>query len=179
VSGERLYQVTGIETIYVRQRSIYGIVAYPLGLRLFLEDGRKFEMYHVSVDVIEALEMMKRGDPPPRRQSLFTFLAYNENFRDIIGQYLEKVVIDEFDEKTGLYTATVHFHSDGLRLTIKMIPSHAIFLAMLAEKPIYVAESLVVLYMEQMEEQMLEEEGVEDYMYDDEDYDEEGEPGGF
>jgi len=171
VTGDQLYKVVDIETVYIKQKSIYGVVAYPLGLRLYLENGKRFEMYHVPVDVIEALEMIKRGDPPPRRQSLFTFLVYNEPFREAISQYLEKVVIDEFDEKTGLYTATVHFHSDGLRLTINMIPSHAIFLAKIADKPIYVAERLVMLFEQQLEEGIIEEDEIDEFM--DDDFDEE------
>ena len=169
--GDNLHLVVNIETIYVRQRSIYGIMAYPIGLRLHLENGRRFEMYHVPIDVIEALELMKSGDPPPRRQSMFTFLTYNETFRDVIGQYLDKVVIDEFDENTGLYTATVHFQSDGIHLTIKMIPSHAIFLAKLAERPIYVSDKLVQIF----EEHEIEEYEEEDYMEDEEDYEDEDE----
>ncbi len=147
-----LIRVTSVDPIFAYQRYARQTVYIPVGLRLNLEDGRHFEMYSVPPDVIEAIMMLRKGDPPPRRQSLFAFLAYHEDFRDLFDAVLDKVVIDEFDRETGLYTATVHFEANGLRLEVKMIPSHAIFLALVTDKPIYVSEELVRIYEEEMEE---------------------------
>ncbi len=161
-----LVRVVSVEPETMR-REEFGITYYiPIGLRLGLEDGREFKIYSVPYDVVEAIVMLKRGDPPPRRQSLFAFLAYHEDFKFIFDRVLDKVVIDEFDPNTGLYTATVYFESDGIRLQVKMIPSHAIYLALVTDKPIYVSERLVQMYEEEME---YEEEEYEDE-FDDEEF---------
>lgn len=115
----------------------------PIGIRLYLEGNDIFEMYYVPPEVVDALEMIKEGNPPPRRQSLFSLLAFHDEFRRMIEESLDKIVIDEYDESTGVYTATAHFESDGVHVSIKMIPSHAVFLALVAGKPIYVTQELV------------------------------------
>ncbi|MEB3760421.1 MAG: DUF151 domain-containing protein [Desulfurococcales archaeon] len=120
-----------------------GFGAYIVGLRLILEDDRPFILVNVPYEVAEAIRMINEGDAPPRRQSLFDLLANHEGFRELFSGTLKRVVIDELDSSTGLYTATVEFESDGLTLRLKMIPSHAIFLSLVSEAPIYVAESLV------------------------------------
>ncbi len=152
---EEKYKVIDVapiyQVVYSEEESYPPASKYPVGLRLYLENGEIFEMYYVPPEVIEALEMLKNGNPPPRRQSLFSLLAFHDEFRDIIEKSLDKVVIDEYDEATGVYTATVHFESDGLHIAVKMIPSHAVFLAMVTDKPIYVSEELLELAFEDEE----------------------------
>lgn len=155
-----IYQViSGSDDNYI---VIGGGVRYPVGLRLYLENEEIFEMYYVPPEVIEALQMIRRGDPPPRRQSLFSLLAFHDEFKDIVDRSLERIVIDEYDEATGVYTATAHFESDGLHVSIKMIPSHAVFLALVADKPIYVSQELVDLSSE-IEDVDDEDEDEEEY----------------
>ncbi len=120
-----------------------GLGAYIVGLRLALEDDRTFVLVNVPFEVAQAIKMINEGEAPPRRQSLFDLLANNEDFRNIFSETLKRVVIDELDPSTGLYTATVEFESEDVKLELKMIPSHAIYLALVAEKPIYVSENLV------------------------------------
>ncbi len=156
------YRVVDVAPIYqlvYNEEGDYPPVAarYPIGLRLYLENGEMFEMYYVPPEVIEALEMIRNGNPPPRRQSLFSLLAFHDEFKDLMDKSLDKVVIDEFDENTGVYTATVHFESDGLHLTVKMIPSHALFLAMITDKPVYVSEELLEVALEEEEDNEGEE----------------------
>jgi len=149
---QKLVRVVAVKPYLEARRHYNSIIYMPVGLKLELEDGRVFTMYAVPPEVIEAIIMMERNDPPPRRQSLFSFLAYNESFKDLLDIILEKVVIDEFDPNTGLYTATVHLESDGLSLAVKMIPSHAVYLALVSGKPIYVTEELVEISMRDQEE---------------------------
>ncbi|MEN3000057.1 MAG: bifunctional nuclease domain-containing protein [Acidilobaceae archaeon] len=117
--------------------------ALVLELRLKLEDGRTFTMVSIPADVAEAIKMITSYSPAPRRQSLFAFLHSNERFKEVLGQSLKHVVVDELDRETGLYSASVVFEEDGVRISIKMIPSHAIFLALLTGKAIYVKRDLV------------------------------------
>lgn len=134
----------------------YGRTAYVIGLRLLLENGDTFTIYSVPYDVAEAIKIHNNGEPPPSRQSLFSLVLFHEEFKSTITRSLRKVVIDEFDSNSNLYTATVHFEDEGVRLNIKMIPSHAIYLALIAQKPIYISRDLVE--MARKEEEELEEE---------------------
>ena len=112
-------------------------------MKLKLENGRRFLMSNIPLEIVEAISVMKNAINIPRRQSLFLFLMSNEEFRETIIRNIKEVVIDEIDRRTGLYTASLVLEGDGFNLTIKMIPSHAVFIALLAGKPIYVSEELV------------------------------------
>ena len=112
-------------------------------IELKLENGKRFLMSNVPPEIVEAIQVMNNQLDLPRRQSIYILLMNNEEFRDILVRSVKEVVIDELDETTGLYTASLILEEDGFHLTLKMIPSHAIFLALLAGKPIYVREDLV------------------------------------
>lgn len=122
---------------------ITGHTGYILGLDLLLEDGRIFSMVNIPLDVAEAIRVLKEEASVPKRQSLFTLVLSHESLREALSQHIEEVVIDELDKSTGLYSASVKFREDNATLSIKMIPSHAVFLALLINKPIYVLEDLV------------------------------------
>lgn len=147
MSGRNLDDVLRVVDVYVSQRlvrDVYrGFSWYIVELNLALEDGRVFTMINIPSDVAEAISIHKGSSTPPRRQSLFTFLLSNENFKDVLAKGLKRVVIDELDPTTGLYTASVDFEDEGVSITIKMIPSHAVYLALLSGKSIYVKKELV------------------------------------
>jgi bifunctional DNase/RNase len=100
-------------------------------------------MVNIPSDVAEALAVYRGSLTPPRRQSIYTFLLSNESFKEALARGLKRVVIDELDPITGLYTASVEFEDEGVNITIKMIPSHAVYLALLTGKSIYVKKELV------------------------------------
>lgn len=120
-------------------------------LELKLENGKTFIMSNVPLEIVEAINVFKNNINMPRRQSLYIFLMGNEDFREAIVRNVKEVVIDELDSRTGLYTASLILEGDGFNLTLKMIPSHAVFIALLAQKPIYVREDLVVEEEEDLE----------------------------
>lgn len=120
-----------------------GPVSVIIGMELYLEDGRTFTMYNIPLEVALAVKALKEDGEYPTRKSVFDFLANYEPFKDAIARNLRRVVINELDKSTGLYTATVEFEDDGFRTAIKMIPSHAVFLALLADAPIYVDSRLL------------------------------------
>ncbi len=139
--------VIRVVDVYVSQRLVRdlqkGFSWYVVELNLALEDGRLFTMVNIPSDVAEALAVHRGFITPPRRQSIYTFLLSNEIFKEVLARGLKRVVIDELDPITGLYTASVDFEDEGVNMTIKMIPSHAIYLALLAGKNIYVKKELV------------------------------------
>lgn len=117
---------------------------YVISMNIELEDDRIFTMVNIPPDVAEAISIFlgERGYPS-WRQSLFTLLLQNESLRDALSKGLDRVVIDELDERSGVYSATVVFKGDGVSMSVKMIPSHAVYLALLAGKSIYVHEKLL------------------------------------
>ena len=141
--SEDLLRVMNVQTFYkIIQDVGSGYGTYIIGLSLALEDGRLFSLVNIPADVAEAIKTYNDGEVPPRRQSIFSFLMNHEEFKELIGKTLKRIVIDELDTNNGLYTASVEFESEGLNLTIKMIPSHAVYLGIISGKPIYVTKKL-------------------------------------
>ncbi|MEM3163602.1 MAG: hypothetical protein QXN38_04305, partial [Desulfurococcaceae archaeon] len=58
-------------------------------------------------------------------------------------KYLSKVIIDSLDVETYTYAAIAEFVEGGIIVKRKMIPSHAILMALVAGKPVYVRRELV------------------------------------
>ncbi len=142
-------------------------------LEFKLEDGRTFRLYSIPAEVASAVNKMRSGESYEiyvNRESVFDALV---DLRDLLRELLDrivKVVINEFDYDTGLYTAEIEFDLGGILLRKKMIPSHAVYLALLANKPIYVSKRLVdeqerLEYYERLREASFldeEEEGEEE-----------------
>ncbi len=114
---------------------------------LELEDGREFTLYNVPFEIVEALNKIERQKDEPSlpgmRETVFDILIDMRNFFEELGKRLEYVVIDEIDYNTYLYTAKASFNLGGIYMMRRMVPSHAIFLARLFDKPIYVSKRLV------------------------------------
>ncbi|NPA04620.1 MAG: bifunctional nuclease family protein [Crenarchaeota archaeon] len=136
---------------------------------LNLEDGRDFTLYYVPYEIVFAINKMQSShyadqlQPLTGRESIFDVLLDLSHSLDKLRDTLVRVVIDEFDYDTSLYTATAEFDLGGIIMKRRMIPSHAIYLALLLGKPIYVLSSLVDQQEEWQEESGEgEEEGEED-----------------
>ncbi len=114
---------------------------------LELEDGREFTLYNVPFEIVEALNKIEkqRDEPslPGMRETVFDILIDMRSFFEELGKRLEYVVIDEIDYNTYLYTAKASFNLGGIYMMRRMVPSHAIFLARLFGKPVYVSKRLV------------------------------------
>ncbi len=113
---------------------------------LTLEDGRSFTLYGVPYEVVIAINKLQNPDEYMNynnRESLFEILLH---FRDEllnIASRMVRVIVDEIDYNTGLYSAKAEFDLDGILLRKRMIPSHAVYMALLFNRPIYVAKRLV------------------------------------
>jgi len=130
---------------------------------LELEDGREFTLYNVPFEIVQAINKMQSDEPrlPGERETVFEVLVDLRDLLQELGKRLEYIVIDEIDYNTWLYTAKASFMLyEGVYMTRRMVPSHAIFLALLFKKPIYVSKRLVD---EQQEyERRLEQEAGEE-----------------
>ncbi|KSW11646.1 hypothetical protein CF15_02130 [Pyrodictium occultum] len=129
---------------------------------LELEDGREFTLYNVPFEIVQALNRLEENSAPmqERRETVFDVLADLRSLIEELGRHLEQVVIDEIDYSTFLYTAKASFNLGGLYMIRRMVPSHAIFLARLFKKPIYVSKRLVD--EQEMYERSSSEEGGEE-----------------
>ncbi|MEB3787724.1 MAG: DUF151 domain-containing protein [Desulfurococcales archaeon] len=134
----RIQRIAGLPEEF----NLAGIVT---GMRLMLEDGRVFIMANIPAEIVDAVRTLKEGGQlgHDQRQSIFMLMINHEALRETLTRGLKEVIIDELDERTGLYTAKAVFSEDGVTLQLKMIPSHAVFLALLAGAPIYVRSELV------------------------------------
>ncbi len=113
---------------------------------LELEDGREFTLYNVPFEIVQAINKMQSDELslPGERETVFEVLVDLKELLSELGKRLEYVVIDEIDYSTWLYTAKASFRLyEGVHMTRRMVPSHAIFLALLFNKPIYVSKRLV------------------------------------
>lgn len=115
---------------------------------LRLEENRELTLYYVPYEVVEAINLVGGADLSISkivgrdRESIFDLLATHEDIKSLLAHDLEKVVIDELDVETGLFTAKVFFTDGRNRVIRRMIPSHAVFLAFVTGRPIYVAKRL-------------------------------------
>ena len=113
-------------------------------LVLYLEDGREFVLYNVPYEIVKSinkLQGIKISEKP--RETIFDLFSYFKGIRDELERIIEKVVVDELDEYTGLYTAKLYINLKAMKMIIPMVPSHAIYIALIAGKPIYVDEDLL------------------------------------
>jgi bifunctional DNase/RNase len=137
VSGE-LLKVIDIEAYvnYSDQFNPYTV------LQCSLEDGRLFNLYLIPLEVVLAVNKIKGYGFENDRETLFEVLTVFDEI-EVLRNKIEKVVVDEVDENTHLYTAKIYIKGDGFTVAKRMIPSHAIFLAYLVGAPIYISKELV------------------------------------
>jgi bifunctional DNase/RNase len=139
-----LLKVVDLNTFIIVDKEEMGYVGV---INLFLDNGKTFTMYYVPLEVVSALNQLEdesiTDEYVVKRESIFDLLPQLEFFRQNLAKTIVRVVIDSLDEATGLYTATIELRFDTVSIQKKMIPSHAIFLARIAGKPIFVHKTLV------------------------------------
>ena len=142
---QRLIKVIDVTAFMVVANNMYSTV-----IHCQLEDGRSLSLYHVPYEIVIALNNLEQiEETAVVRASIFDILPQLAFFKEGISKILHRVIIDKLDLNTGLYTATAEFRFGELIVKRNMIPSHAIYLATVAGKPIYVTEELVSRYGEE------------------------------
>lgn len=115
---------------------------------LHLEDGLDLTLYYVPFEIVEAINSYNGVDISIEnvigsdRESIFDLLVTHDDLRNVLTDDLAYVVIDELDSNTMLFTAKVVFSNGKMKVERRMIPSHAVFLAYISGKPIYVKREL-------------------------------------
>ncbi|AWR97193.1 bifunctional nuclease family protein [Acidianus sulfidivorans JP7] len=134
---------------YIKVNKVDAFI-YPLdGLPVmvcYLDDGREFNLFYVPVEIVIAINKLKKQVEEDnilndKRENVFDILAFIPEITEELNKHINKVIID--DISGSLYIATIELKFDGVIIQKRMIPSHAIYLALIANKPIYVRKSLV------------------------------------
>ncbi len=118
-------------------------------MSLHLEDGREFTM--VNVEPLVVLALNKRQSPSlsiepllgDERLSIFDALTLSENVMKALKESVDSVVVADLNRRQGTYIAYLRLRVGDAIIEKPMIPSHAIYLAIITGKPIYVNESLI------------------------------------
>ncbi|ARM77106.1 bifunctional nuclease family protein [Acidianus manzaensis] len=134
---------------YIKVNKVDAFI-YPLdGLPVmvcYLDDGREFNLFYVPVEIVIAINKLKKQTEEDsilndKRENIFDILAFIPEVTDELSKHINKVIID--DISGSLYIATIELKFDGVIIQKRMIPSHAIYLALISNKPIYVRKTLV------------------------------------
>lgn len=112
-------------------------------IKCILEDNRFFYLDRVSPEIVFFLKELNGETIGDEREGFIDILLSIPEVINILGKYVKRIVIDNFNNKSGTYSASVEFGDGTIVIKRKMIPSHAIFLAKLTRKPIYVRKQLV------------------------------------
>ncbi|MEM0174304.1 MAG: bifunctional nuclease family protein [Sulfolobaceae archaeon] len=140
--NDEYIKVEKVEAFFYPINSVPVIVCY-------LEDGRQFYLFHVPPEIVISInrilgvrgyEEMQEGN---KRDSIYEILETISEIKEIINKRIEKVIVNDIIREYGVYVATVELKFDGIIIERRMIPSHAIYLAILGERPIFIKKELV------------------------------------
>ncbi|WP_126448988.1 bifunctional nuclease family protein [Sulfodiicoccus acidiphilus] len=109
----------------------------------YLEDGRQFNLLNVPVEIVMAINKFKGLTTYNDRETIYEVLLMLSEVIDELEKRIDSVVIDNLNRELGVYSATVSIKFDGVLIQKNMIPSHAIYLALLSKTDIYVKKELV------------------------------------
>ena len=145
MSQENLNDLIKVEKV---EAFFYPINGIPT-MVLYLEDGREFKMFQIPPEIVFALNRLQerrdydefiRGD---KRENIYDVIAFSAELKEQLNKIINRVVINDVNEEFGVYVATIELKFDGVIIEKQLIPSHAIFLALVANRPIYVKKNLV------------------------------------
>ncbi|MCR8453822.1 MAG: DUF151 domain-containing protein [Crenarchaeota archaeon] len=127
-------------------------------IELRLEDGRALRLMGIPMEIATEVWLMVSGKPPKPAKD------FRLSMSDLVCELAKicKVVISDVIPELGVYVAEVEIRNisespEGKR-TLKMVPSHAILLALKCEADIYVSEKLLGLGTKGEKEQSTSEE---------------------
>ena len=147
---------------------------YEMGaLNCLLENGDVLTLYNVPIEITKAIAKLIKEDDilevedDDRRDSIYELLIMIHPKLKAFKESLNHVVIDSFNRSFSTYSASLYMHVDGIYIKRVMIPSHAIFLALLFNKPVYVTEDVVKVSKELEEGSDNDEEGEFEFFTDD------------
>lgn len=145
-TDENLIRVKRVDTFF------YPLHAIPT-MVLYLEDSREFKMFYIPPEIVILVNKLQGKNEyegitgNDNRESLYDILydiiSFSTDIKENLKKIVNRVIIDDIIKESGVYVATVEFKFDGVIIEKKLIPSHAVLLALLCDKPIFVKKQLV------------------------------------
>ena len=145
-TDENLIRVKKVEAFFYPVHGIPTMV-------LYLEDDREFKMFQIPPEIVILVNKIQGKNDyeqfigSDRRESiydvLYDIITFSSDIKENLKNMVNRVIIDDIIKEYGVYVATVEFKFDGIIIEKKLIPSHAVLLALLCDKPIYVKKELV------------------------------------
>ncbi len=146
-SEGRLLRVVGVEPVMMSDLEEFIEIA---ALHCYLENDEVFTLYNIPLEIAKAIERLNNpvsGEPlnpvSNERESIYDVLLLLAPKLREIKNSIKRVVIDSYDVSRGVYNASIHIKINGVTLKKKMIPSHAIFVSLIFNKPIYVTKEVL------------------------------------
>ena len=121
-------------------------------LELILEDGSRFRMGGIPIEIAIEIEKYlinsynrESLDYTDPRYTIYDTLLEFPDIERILRDAVKEVVIDYYDSRYSFYGASIILNEKYTigKKKIIMIPSHAILLALLANKCVYVDSKLL------------------------------------
>jgi len=145
-TDENLIRVERVDAFF------YPIHAIPT-MVLHLEDNREFKMFYIPPEIVILVNKLQGKNEyegitgNDNRESIYDILydiiSFSSDIKENLKKIVNRVIIDDVIKESGVYVATVEFKFDGVIIEKKLIPSHAVLLALLCDKPIFVKKQLV------------------------------------
>lgn len=145
-TDENLIRVKRVDAFF------YPLHAIPT-MVLYLEDNREFKMFYIPPEIVILVNKLQGKNEyegiigNDNRESLYDILydiiSFSTDIKENLKKIINRVIIDDVIKESGVYVATVEFKFDGVIIEKKLIPSHAVLLALLCDKPIFVKKQLV------------------------------------
>lgn len=126
-------------------------------IELVLEDDRTLKLMGIPHDIAIEIWLITNNKPYKSKKD------YRLSLAELVTQLgtIERVVISDVVPDLGVYVANVDIKigngDSAKKITVKMIPSHAILLALKSKADIYVAEKLIKLDLSEGLEELTEE----------------------
>ncbi|RLG82460.1 MAG: hypothetical protein DRO09_00230 [Thermoprotei archaeon] len=121
-------------------------------LTCYLENGDSLVLYNIPPEIARAIGKLRSDDlildVSNDRDTIYDLLIMLAPRLGEIRNSLNSVVIDYFNFKTMTYRASVYLEIDDIKVKKGMIPSHAIFLALLFNKPVYITDEVLKISRE-------------------------------
>lgn len=144
---DNLVRVIGVEVVLMNDLEDFIDLA---ALSCYLENNEVFTLYNVPREIALTIEKlnnsMKDGefiDSSENRGTIFDVLLLLTPKLKELRRTVRKTVINSYDLDRGTYSASLHMKVDGVTIQKNMIPSHAIFLSLLLNRPIYVTREVL------------------------------------
>ncbi|MEM2021221.1 MAG: DUF151 domain-containing protein [Zestosphaera sp.] len=144
---DNLVKVIGVEVVLMNDLEDFIDLA---ALSCYLENNEVFTLYNVPREIALTIEKLNNSikdeefvESSENRGTIFDVLLLLTPKLKELRRTVRKTVINSYDVDRGTYSASLHMKVDGVTIQKNMIPSHAIFLSLLLNRPIYVTREVL------------------------------------